>query len=322
MSLIDDCEQFVLRFFDVIEKSAMHIYHSALPWSPTLSPIRNLYQMQMTTEVKLVNAIDTNWGACIRIIPFHRRPNAIAFSHKDASLAITSATHVSALDTITGTAVFEVPQSMIQAVAFSPDDNRLVCALWDKSPDDNRLVGARRNESTMVSQIQVLDVQTSNIVQTFVGPKKKIYSVAFSPCGTMIASGGDDKIVQIWCLSSERCKCALEGHSGRVFAVCWSGTGNLVISGSGDTTVRVWDVSRQTSSMVLDQHVLPVTCVASSPGSFLFASGSQDRTVKIYDSRSGTVLQTILTGIIKSLRFSSHNDKIMTQLRIQRSYWI
>jgi WD40 repeat protein len=111
----------------------MHIYHSALQFSPTSSLTRQLYQRQMTTEVKLVNAADTDWDACIRIIPIRRSLNAIAFSHKGASVAVSDMHVVKSLETVTGVATFEIHESGAISVAFSPDDNLLVCGLTDGS---------------------------------------------------------------------------------------------------------------------------------------------------------------------------------------------
>jgi WD40 repeat protein len=293
LKLIDDCERFVLRFFDVINESAMHIYHSALPWSPMSSLTRQLYQMQMTTEVKLVNAIDANWDACLREIPYLGTLNAIAFSHKGSALAVVSEEHVKIFEAGTGVATFEIDESVI-SVAFSPDDDMLVCGFEDGT-------------------VRVWDVQTSGIVHSFEGHVEEVFSTVFSPCGSMIVSGSGDKMVRIWDMSLGCCKCVLTGHSDWVRAVCWSGTGDRVISGSEDASVRVWDVSMQTCLLILRGHTdSGVTSVACSFDSSLVASGCKDGTVKVYDARSGDVLHSISTNDpIYSVQFPIHSDKIL-----------
>jgi WD40 repeat protein len=293
LDLIDDCYRFILGFFEVIEESAMHTYHSALPWSPKSSPIRKVYQRHMRTEVKLINAIDAHWDACIRKIPVDNSIRTIAFSHTGSALAVGSMWGVKIFETATGVATFEVRnRSFSLAVAFSPDDDMLVCGFEDGS-------------------ISVWDVQTSDLVQLFEGHVSDVRSVAFSSCGTMIVSGSYDKTVRIWNMSSGRSKCVLKGHSDRVVAVCWYGT-DRVISGSWDDSVRVWDVSKQECLMILRGHTNRVTSVASSCDSSLVASGSWDRAVKVYDSRSGDVLQTIgANDAITSVQFSADGDKLL-----------
>jgi WD40 repeat protein len=254
--------------------------------------MRNVYQRQLTTEVKLLNAIDANWDPCIKTIPIRRGLISIAFSNNGVSIAVVSIEHVSVFEAVTGVAIFEVQESA-QSISFSPEDDMLVCGLKDGSA-------------------KVWDVRTRNLIQKFEGHTRMVTSVAFSPCGTMMASGSSDATVRIWNISSGYCKCVLEGHLGWVLAVCWSGTGDRVISGSKDSTGRIWDISKQTCSKILREHTGWVTSVASLPGSSSVASGSWDKTVKIYDSRSGDVLRAISTDDhICSIQFSTHGDKLL-----------
>jgi WD40 repeat protein len=232
LKLIDDFERFVLRFFDIIKESAMHIYHSALPWSLTFSLIRELYGRQMMREVMLVNATDAYWNFCIRTIPFDGAdPKGMVFSPKGSVLAVFANNGVTIFETATGVATFQIEEH-VQSVASSPDDDMLACVYLDET-------------------IRVWDVQTSCLIRSFEGHGCRISSVAFSPLGDMIVSGSDDNAVRIWDMSLNCCKCMLEGHLNWVQAVCWFGTEDQVISGSWNCSVRVWDVSMQECLMIL-----------------------------------------------------------------------
>jgi WD40 repeat protein len=293
LKLVDDFERFVLRFFDVIEESAMHIYHSALPWSPTLSLTRKLYERQMMSEVKLVNATDAHWNACIRTIPIDGAgPTGIVFSPKGSALAVSLTDDVKIFETATGVATFQIEEP-VWSVAFSPNDDMLVCGRKD-------------------GMIRVWDVQTSHLIRSFEGHGGGILSIAFSPLGDMIVSGSSDNTIRIWDISSNCCNCMLEGHSNQVRAICWSGTGDQVISGSYDHSVRVWDVSKQECLMILRAHSNRVTSVACSCDSSLIASGSYGGTVQVYDAQSGDILHTIpADDLIYSVQFSTHDDKLL-----------
>jgi WD40 repeat protein len=269
----------------------MHIYHSALPWSPTSSLTRQLYQRQLINEVKLVNTNDAHWDACIRTIPIARFSTGITFSHNGSELAVCSEEYTKIFETATGVSTFEVGESAV-SIAFSPDDDMLACGSKDGT-------------------VRIWDIQTSVLVQSFAGHGGRIFSVVFSPCGNMIVSGSDDNTIRIWDISIG-CKCALTGHTESVSAVCWSGTGDRVISGSWDASVRVWDVSRQTCLMVLRGHTREVTAVAFSLDSALVASGSLNGTVRVYDARSGHVLQRISTDrMIDSVQFSTQDNELL-----------
>ncbi|TMD38300.1 MAG: hypothetical protein E6J04_02045 [Chloroflexi bacterium] len=57
-----------------------------------------------------------------------------------------------------------------------------------------------------------------------------------------IASGGDDKTVQIWSSVDGTPIFTYTGHKDGVRSVNWSPNGKLVASGSFDETVQVWRV--------------------------------------------------------------------------------
>jgi WD40 repeat protein len=71
-----------------------------------------------------------------------------------------------------------------------------------------------------------------------------IYAVAWSPNGKLIASGSDDKTVQIWDATTGEHVYTYTGHSSMVEAVAWSPNGKLIASGSDDNTVQVWSAGR------------------------------------------------------------------------------
>jgi WD40 repeat protein len=190
LDLIDDCERFILRSFDGVKQSAMHIYHSALSWTPTSSPIRQLYERELMTEVKLVNAVGLTWDACIRIIPVGERVKAVVFSPSGALLAAHGDCCTKVLDTMTGVNRATFDEDMfISSVAFSPDDGFLVSGLWGGT-------------------INVWDIQTGTLFRTFKWSMwSSTYSATFSSCGTMVASGGSDGTVRIWNILSGDCDC-------------------------------------------------------------------------------------------------------------------
>jgi hypothetical protein len=102
LNIVKDAERFILRFFDAMEVSARHIYHSALPWAPASCLIRTQYQDQISSEVKLFNAIDHSWDAHIRTIKRIGFLSSIAFSHKDDLIAVCGDGRVEVFEVVTG----------------------------------------------------------------------------------------------------------------------------------------------------------------------------------------------------------------------------
>ena len=65
--------------------------------------------------------------------------------------------------------------------------------------------------------------------------------MAFSPDGTLIATGSSDSTVRVWDALTCQHLATLTGHKEPVAAVAFSPDGTLIATGSSDSTVRVWD---------------------------------------------------------------------------------
>ena len=69
----------------------------------------------------------------------------------------------------------------------------------------------------------------------------QVNSFCYSPIGTRIVSGSDDKTFRIWDYSNDSLFCTLECHSDRILSVACSDNGSFIISEDGKGRIRVWD---------------------------------------------------------------------------------
>jgi WD40 repeat protein len=155
-----------------------------------------------------------------------------------------------------------------------------------------------------------------------------VASVAFSPDGKTIASGGADGKVRLWNPnggglaysgsgapipgSDHQELATLTGHTGAVNSVAFSPDGHTLASGSSDTTVRLWNATTRRSIATLTGHTGPVNSVAFSPDAESLASGSSDMTVRLWNTfvPQGIATLTGHTGAVNSVTFNPYGTTI------------
>ena len=74
LDLVKDYSRFVIEFFEVINISAPHIYHSALLLSPLMSIVRGLYKQYVRPFTRVVRGLPVSWepiSATLRIENFN-----------------------------------------------------------------------------------------------------------------------------------------------------------------------------------------------------------------------------------------------------------
>jgi WD40 repeat protein len=139
-----------------------------------------------------------------------------------------------------------------------------------------------------------------------------VYSVAYSPDGSRIASASWDMTVKVWDARSGTEIATLRGHTSAVASVAYSRDGARIATASDDQTVKVWDARSGTEIATLRGHTDAVTSVAYSPDGSRIASGSDDKTVKVWDARSGSEIATLRghTARVTSVVYSPDGSRI------------
>ncbi|HEY9528329.1 MAG TPA: TIR domain-containing protein, partial [Anaerolineales bacterium] len=121
--------------------------------------------------------------------------------------------------------------------------------------------------------------------QFMVGHSDAVNSVAVSPDGKTIASGGSDNAILLWDATTHRpIGEPLTGHLDSVNSIAFSPDGGTLASGSDDNTIILWDVqTHQQLGTPFSGHAAPVNSVAFSPDGTILASGSADKTIILWD---------------------------------------
>ena len=114
--------------------------------------------------------------------------------------------------------------------------------------------------------------------------------MAFSPDGSMLASGSRDKTIRLWDTGSGQLLATLAGHADWINGVAFSPTGHILASRSRDGTIRLWDAnSGQLKAVLLTSGY----AMAFSPDGSILASGNGDGMTRLWDTDSGQLKATL-----------------------------
>ena len=261
----NDGKRFLLEHFDTIQNSPSHIYHSALPLSPSSSWIYKQYIGEASPVVRVVKGVPAGWGLCSRTTLLRNFTKTL--SHHNNNIAVGSTYgNIFILNAITGSqsAVLSGHTREVECAVFSSEGTSLVSGSGDKT-------------------IKLWDVQTGGIVKTFLGHTSIVGSVSISADLTTIVSGSYDQTICLWNIQTGECYQTIQeqGFSQRVkFS---SNNPHHFISILNDK-VQQWDANGSQIRPPFDGR-----CAAFSSDGAQFVSSFRN-IVTVYNSSSGAIV--------------------------------
>jgi hypothetical protein len=153
----------------------------------------------------------------------------------------------------------------------------------------------------------------SNLL-TLKGHTALVISASFSPDGSRIVTGSQDKTAKVWDAKSGAEVLTFNGHTSPLASASFSPDGSRIVTGSGDKTAKVWDAKSGAEVLTLRGHTALVSSASFSPDGSRIVTGSYDNTAKVWDAKSGAALLTLKghTDSVSSASFSPDGSRIVT----------
>jgi WD40 repeat protein len=242
--------------------------------------------------------------------------SSLAFSPDGKRLAGAQGNTVKVLDVQTGKELLSL-KGGARSVAFSPDGKRLVAGskVWDAwtgrklltlkgggvafSPDGKRLVGvggggpgrpgrAGGGGPPRAGEVKVWDAQTGQELLSLKGAGS---SVAFSPDGKRLASGGGE--VKVWdAQTGQEILTIKPVHPRFNGSIVFSPDGKR-LAGTDGAEAKVWDAQTGQEILGLKGHTYALTRVLFTPDGKRLAGTAVGGLVKVWDAETGEELLTL-----------------------------
>ncbi|KAF8387917.1 hypothetical protein HHK36_026579 [Tetracentron sinense] len=141
------------------------------------------------------------------------------------------------------------------------------------------------------------------------GHKESVYALAMNDSGTLLVSGGTEKVVRVWDPRTGSKTMKLRGHTDNIRALLLDSTGRFCLSGSSDSMIRLWDLGQQRCVHSYAVHTDSVWALASTPTFSHVYSGGRDLSLYLTDlaTRESILLCTKEHAI---LQLALHDDSI------------
>jgi len=152
------------------------------------------------------------------------------------------------------------------------------------SPDGARLAWVRNDGEW--TRLELYDATSGKPTAVCEGHRGDLWTFAFSPDGTRLASGGEDRTARLWDSATGVLLATCRGHASKVVGVAFSPDGTRLLTTSGDATVRQWDVkTAREVEPPYERHTGLVLAAAYSPDAHWVASAGSDRTVRVWQAK-------------------------------------
>lgn len=196
------------------------------------------------------------------------------------------------------------------AMAFLPDGKLVVAGGRPGQEGDVRVYDLDAGTAKAENGVAFLDGVNDKAVmlRQLLDADDSVLCLAVSADGKRLASGGCDRIVNVWDISAgiaqAKLEQSIENHADWVFGAVFSPDGKHLLTCSRDKTAKVWDLASKESVLTFPDHQNPVYAVAVNAKGDTGYSVGEDNQLRVWRA----------TGDGKQVRASTGHGKPVFRL--------
>src|SRR5262249_42048840 len=143
--------------------------------------------------------------------------------------------------------------------------------------------------------IRLWDVASGNEIRQLRGHCSWVRSIAFSPDGKRLVSGGQDYTVRLWDVATGEEIRPGSGHGDVLLALALSPDEKTLVTGGSEGAVHFWDTTTGKEQRVIRSPPVWVTALAISPDTRWIAWSSSwvDPSIVVVDATTGQVVHRL-----------------------------
>jgi DNA-binding beta-propeller fold protein YncE len=248
---------------------------------------------ELKPEADLLRELRLRWSppALLSAYPFPVAVTALAFTPDNKHLVVSGHHELTIWDPNTGKLEKRIRTRARRALAmvFLPDGKLAVAGGRPGEEGDVRIYNLDGGTPKNEGGVAVLDGVNDKgvMVKQLLDADDEVLSLALSPDGKKLASGGCDRIVNVWDLSAGldkvKAETPIENHADWVFGITFSPDGKRLFTASRDKTAKVWDLAARESVLTYPEHQQVVYGVAVKPDGKLGFSVGEDNQLRAWN---------------------------------------
>ena len=161
------------------------------------------------------------------------------------------------------------------------------------------------------------------LLRNFEGHDDYVYAMAFSPDGSMLATGSVDHVIKLWSPSSGALLASLDGHLASIRQIQFSHDCSVIASTDTDGTIITWSTTTATPIKRIAwplPNAQPICAISFFPTRNHLVASRGDGKIEVLDVLTGACLSTWdiqEKATVVSLRVS-HNGLFMISMSLQQ----